>query len=238
MTIFQRWLNSKPSSSLPNYSRGMQSIYRKLEQFRKDHSLIYVALADQENEWHQSLILDVDIEANTISIDELFPGNITLFQGQLMNVSLKKDDNQTLAFQSKLLLENADQSYRSYTLALPEYIENHQRRSAYRLATQGKIRWDDSDSTCSEGKILDLSATGVRIQLDHPADELSSGDHLTNCQLNVPSLSLQCDVEVTRLSEDNKYLVGGRLTDLEPPQQRSLEQYLVQAQRHQRHSYR
>ncbi|NIB39876.1 hypothetical protein HBA55_09785 [Pseudomaricurvus alkylphenolicus] len=231
----EQWLKKiRPKGGRDEPNQGLQGIYRILERYRKNHTLIYVSIPEDEEEVHQSIILNVDPFSRCIDIDELFPGNITLFSGQRLNITLKEEGHRTLAFETQMITTEQENNYTSYTLALPEFVQHEQRRAAFRLPVRGNATWGEKDQ---RGRILDLSVTGVQIRLNKNV-KVQPGDRISDCRMEMPRLKLDCDISVARIIEDeeqkNGPLIGAQLTSLQPSQQRHLERYLMTEQRRRR----
>lgn len=213
-----------------------REIFAALNRLKQNHALIYLSLGQNGQNTYQSIILDVDAETDTITIDELFPNKLILKIGDQVSVTIRESKHHSLTFHTKVKDLDEEGDHPSYILSLPEYVDSHQRREAFRLPIKGQANWDNTNTLCKEAQVEDISISGVKLSM--PETPLAVGGEIENCQLQFSTLSFTCDLKVTRIDNSNERpdvtTIGARMTTLDPAERRKLEQFLMQQQRHYR----
>ena len=246
--------SSAPSSSAPSAMpaapvaasvdaddlHSLREVYLTLFEVQRSHELIDVAI-DGSSAHYQSIILGVDPERGTVTIDELFPPGFVGLPGQRVTISVRLDGSRRMSFTTHITARQADgRDIDSYFLALPENIEYNQRRGAFRLQLgQGMLVTSEfvaPDQQSVSARIRDLSSTGVRLELLQPLP-LKEGDVLQDLKFDFAGRSFHCvaDVRNLRSTKDAKeaLTVGAVFRDLPRAEQRSLERMIMQRQRQQ-----
>lgn len=217
-----------------------EKILSSLERIQKTHALIYVSLGSKGEHAYQSIIVDVDRQNAAIEIDKLFPDGLLLNEGDRVSVTIRHSREQSLTFQSRVAKRRDEGQAISYTLSLPNHLDGHQRREAFRLPTRGQIRWQDEQSNEAEAAhITNISVTGVQFALPLALEStLEVGEQIADCHLQLASLDLICDLRVTRKSPSERdpeiTNIGAKLVTLDPEKRRKLEQFIMREQRYQR----
>ncbi len=220
--------------------RALREVYLNLFDVQRSHALIDVAI-DGVDAHYQSIILAVDPERATITIDELFPAGFIGLPGQPVTVTVRLDGSRRLTFNTHIVNRRDDENaIDSYVLALPASLDYNQRRGAFRLqmgsgwAVVSEFRAPDQQH-CS-ARVRDLSSTGIRLELQQPLP-LHEGDVLEDLQFEFAGRNYHCLADVRSvISTDeraDRFLVGAAFRDLPRLEQRSLERMIMQRQRQQ-----
>lgn len=213
-----------------------RQVYLNLFDVQRSHALIEVAV-DGTDAHYQSIILGLDPEAGTMTIDELFPAGFVGLPGQPLTVIVRLDGKRRLSFSTSILARESEEGVESYRLAMPEFVDYNQRRGAYRLQLRGG--WGavsqfraPNQHRCS-ATVRDLSSTGIRLELDEPA-EVAEGDLLADLQFHFAGRSFQCQADVRNVQQnDDNIVLGAAFRDMSRVEQRSLERMIMQMQRQQ-----
>ena len=219
---------------------ALREIYLSLFDIQQSHALIDVTI-DGVQARYQSIILDVDPERGTVTIDELFPPGFVGLSGQQVTVSVRIDDSRKLTFKTYIASRRADdRDIDTYYLALPENLDYNQRRGAFRLQlgrnAQAVSEFIAPDQQPISARIRDLSSTGIRVELPHSV-ALQEGDVLEDFKFEFAGRTFYCNADVRNLSGDadrkTPLTVGAMFRDLPRADQRSLERMIMQKQRQQ-----
>ncbi|MBR9911026.1 MAG: PilZ domain-containing protein [Gammaproteobacteria bacterium] len=154
-----------------------------------------------------------------------------------MTVRISK--HRSLTFHTRVAERLNDGDQPSYSLVLPSQLDGHQRRDAFRLATQGSARWQMGSIEIDQARVSDISISGVQISLpETPGDSppLAVGEAIENCNLQIASLNLHCDLRVARIAEADSGIttIGAQMVTLDSSERRQLEQFIMREQRLQR----
>lgn len=218
-------------------AEGLRQVYLNLFDVQRSHALIDVTI-DGVDARYQSIILGVDPEQGTVTIDELFPHGFVGLPGQPVTITVRLDGSRRLSFASHILQRSREDGTELYTLMLPDVIDYNQRRGAFRLrfgagrAVASEFLAPDS-RRCS-ATVRDLSSTGIRLELPAAA-ALNAGDVLHDLQFEFAGRSFQCraDVRNVRSNGADNTVIGAAFVDLPRVEQRSLERMIMQLQRQQ-----
>lgn len=225
--------NANQAKSTSHHHSEAFTVLNKLKQ---SHALIYLSLGNNTQNSYQSIILDVDSDAGTISIDELFPNKLILNVGDQVLVTTRETKQKSMTFHTRVqnILNNGTQT--SYVLSLPDYVDSHQRREAFRLPIKGQANWEEEDLHSRQAKVMDISLSGVKLSVAKAPLEI--GSEIENCELLFSTLRLTCDLKVTRIDKNEEQTdittIGARMTTLSMAERRKLEQFLMQQQRQSR----
>lgn len=233
---------TSPDSSVkaPDDMRSLREVYLSLFEVQRSHALIDVAI-DGVDAHYQSIILDIDPERGSITIDELFPPGFVGLPGQPVTVTVRLDGSRRLTFNTQITSRIADgRDVDSYFLALPENLDYNQRRGAFRLRLgQGLVAtsaFTTPDQQSVSARIRDLSSTGIRLELPQSLP-LQEGDVLQDLQFDFAGRRFHCAADVRNLHSVQDHgehiIVGAAFRDLPRPEQRSLERMIMQKQRQQ-----
>jgi c-di-GMP-binding flagellar brake protein YcgR len=235
--IFSRPLfNRERHASPPSDSLATRQVYLNLFDVQRSHALIEVAV-DGTEAHYQSIILALDPEAGTMTIDELFPNGFVGLPGQPLTIIVRLDGKRRLSFTTSILARESEEGIESYRLALPDFVDYNQRRGAYRLQLRGNwgtvSQFRAADRRCS-ATVRDLSSTGIRLELQEPA-AVAEGDVLTDLRFEFAGRSFQCHADVRNVAQNDgdNVVLGAAFRDMPRVEQRSLERMIMQMQRQQ-----
>lgn len=190
---------------------------------------------------YQSYIVDVDPSNNRIALDELIPndGERLLLNGEAFKVVTHRHGVRiTWSHSQPALLDTLDNAP-CYWLNLPEQMSYHQRRNAFRAETlpEQSLPVQVNSSRLREpvsGRLLDISATGCKVQLKLQDSTLEPGHLYESCVLTLPSGKIQLSAELRHqyFDEDsNSTAAGFKFHDVEGTKQRTIERFVYQLQR-------
>jgi c-di-GMP-binding flagellar brake protein YcgR len=234
--MLRRWLRRRKSP--PPDLDALRHIYLNLFDVQRSHALIDVVI-DGSDASYQSIILGVDPEAGTVTIDELFPPGFIGLPGQPVTVTVRLDGSRRLSFASRITLRGRDaDAVEYYQLMLPDALDYNQRRGAFRLKLgHGWSVTSDfltPDLQRRSAAVRDLSSTGIRLALRQQAP-LNAGDELRDLHFEFAGRTFQCRAGVRNVDSEGAdgTVVGATFLDLPKPEQRSLERMIMQLQRQQ-----
>lgn len=235
--IFSRQLfNRERHTPPPSDTLATRQVYLNLFDVQRSHALIEVTV-DGTDAHYQSIILALDPEAGTMTIDELFPNGFVGLPGQPLTIIVRLDGKRRLSFTTSILARESEEGVESYRLALPEFVDYNQRRGAFRLQLRGSwgtvSNFRAADRRCS-AKVRDLSSTGIRLELQEPAT-VAEGDVLTDLRFEFAGRSFQCEADVRNVAQNDgdNIVLGAAFRDMSRVEQRSLERMIMQMQRQQ-----
>jgi c-di-GMP-binding flagellar brake protein YcgR len=236
--MLRRWFNRQRSKPQPADAGALREVYLNLFDVQRSHALIDVTIDGIEARY-QSIILGVDPEAGTVTIDELFPRDFVGLPGQPVSITVRLAGSRRLTFASRIVERRRDaEGTVLYQLALPETLDYNQRRGAFRLKLgQGwavASEFVTPDASRCAATVRDLSSTGIRLQVRNTAP-LNEGDVLQNLQFEFAGRSFQCRADVRSVRDDGEQgtVIGAAFLDLPRVEQRSLERMIMQLQRQQ-----
>lgn len=224
-----------PSATTAELDPALRHIYLTLFDLQRSHALIDVAV-DGSDARFQSIILGVDPERGTVTIDELFPRDFFGLPGQPLVVTVRIDSGRKLSFATHILARREEAGDVVYQLMLPQTLDYNQRRAALRL------RLGDELAVSSEfvapnrrrclARVRDLSATGIRLQLPDNVS-VAEGDALDDLHFEFAGRSFQCTASVrnVRTGAEGETELGAAFVNLSKSDQRSLSRVIMQLQR-------
>lgn len=190
---------------------------------------------------YQSYVVDVDPSNNRIALDELIPNNgeRLLLSGETFNVVTYRQGVRITWSHSQPALADMLDNAPCYWLNLPEQMSYHQRRNAFRAEThpEQSLRVQINSSRLSEpihGRLLDISATGCKVQIKSLDSPLQPGHLYESCVISLPSAKIHLSAELRHQSvdEESKATAAGfKFHDLEGAEQRTIERFVYQLQR-------
>lgn len=185
---------------------------------------------------YQSVILQVDIGAGSMLIDELFPSGFIAGAGQAMTIVVRRGDGSRARFQTRILGRIRNGAVDNYRVQLPASIEYRQRREVFRLevAQDGRARAEfrTASGLFCAALLQDVSATGIRLTLQNDI-EVTVGDELAELEFEFAGLGFHCRGEVRHVHRD-RYSgtgMGVALRDFPRVQERQLERAIMQQHR-------
>ena len=195
---------------------------------------------------YQSYIVEVEPSNNRIALDEFIPNNgeRLLLNGETFNVLTHRHGVRITWSHSQPALPDTLDNAPCYWLNLPEQITYHQRRNAFRAETlpEQSLSVQINSSRLSEpinGRLLNISATGCKVQLKLQNSALELGHLYESCILTLPSGKIHLSAELRHQYFDesrNSTAAGFKFHDLQSADQRTIERFVYQLQREARRS--
>ena len=222
-------------------SPKLRDIYMTLFKIKRNHSFVQVKFLG-DHVIYQSMILDVDPDEKTMTIDELFPKDEGFVGMEGHNVTLTvRDKGLVISFETEVIQRGQSDGVPLYVIRLPSEIAKDQRRGAFRIDVASNynisVEIESSEHCHLPVKVKDLSATGVRLEFEGDHSEIiKAGLILQSCRIRLGGYGeLICNLDVRNIlisDEPNDHtIVGGKLVDVDIEQKRMLEKYIIKQQR-------
>lgn len=222
----------------PKVDPALNHTYLHLHQAQRSRSFVEVAVAG-DSEIYQSMVLELDPEARTLLIDELFPSGFVGLPGQSVTLSIRQPGGRKLKFNSVIQQQHQHNGAPLYVLAMPRDIETDQRRNSYRLP-MGNVAIDSHfegpDRQSYHGRLCNVSSTGVAIEV--AADSANSfhyNDRLNHVMFDFAGINIDCAMTIrsvaTEEEQNGRLLIGAEFVDLPQLEQRILEKSIMRIQR-------
>ncbi|MBL4867148.1 MAG: flagellar brake protein [Pseudomonadales bacterium] len=222
-------------------SPKLRDIYMTLFKIKRNHSFVQVKFVG-DHAIYQSMILDVDPDERTLTIDELFPKDEGFVGMAGHNVTLTvRDKGVVISFDTEVIQRGESDGASLYVIRLPSEIAKDQRRGAFRIDVENenhiRIKIESPEHCHLLVKVRDLSATGVRLEIEGDQSEtLKAGLVLQSCRIKLGDFGeLLCNLDVRNLrNSEEPYdhtIVGGKFIDISVDQGRVLEKFIIKEQR-------
>jgi c-di-GMP-binding flagellar brake protein YcgR len=202
---------------------------------QRSRAIIDVSVAGEDRSY-QSVILRVDIASGTMLIDELFPAGFVGLANQALTVKIRRMDGSRVSFPTRIIERSRAGEVDNYRIALPANVDYKQRREVFRLDVSqdasARSEFCTADHQFCSAQVLDLSATGVRLELQNSI-EIGVGDVLTGLDFEFAGTHFQCQADVRHVQRDRfgGVEIGVAFRNFPRPQQRLLERGIMQLQR-------
>lgn len=209
-----------------------------LFRLRREHRLLRLKFAGIDQDF-QSLLLEVDLKRGRLVLDEPFPAlkEGELLEGRVLE-AVSVEGSASTRFETKVQGLVTHGGLNALAVAMPAAVHAAQRRNHFRLEiqehmpVQAVLRLESLGNVAV--KVLDLSATGVRLQVPSLSKQAPlqsapfylrlGGEQAMLCTLRV------CNLHHARESS----LLGGELVGLNKQQHRLIERFIARNQRLQR----
>lgn len=202
---------------------------------QRSRAIIDVAVAGLKQDY-QSVILGVDIARGSMLIDELFPAGFIGLVDQSLTIKVRRMDGSRVSFSTRIIERSRAGEVDNYRIALPANIDYKQRREVFRLPVPQDMvmrsEFCTADHQFCAAHVLDVSATGVRLELQNAID-VAAGDVLTGLDFEFAGNHFQCQADVRHVHSDRSggIAIGVAFRNISRPQQRLLERSIMQLQR-------
>lgn len=238
-SLLNRWLHTPADPKAAGDDR-----YRQLELLQRRHNFLDVHVPRIERRF-QSLILELHPDEGYLLIDELFPadGRQLLLEGDVVEISARGSSG-SVSFFSRLLLRESSEGVLAYRMELPEEIGGSYRRHAFRVYVEREndllIDLRDSDGNPLPARIVNLSADGIKINIDGDAVKLLERHHrFDDAVIRLPDgLDIDCAIDFRNVylmrTPRQHTIAGGKLDITVAAQRNKLGHYLAAVQRKQR----
>ena len=238
-TRLKHWWQEKNGPAGDRELRVSQDVLH-LFRIRREHRLLRLRFAGIAQEY-QSLLLEVDLKNNRLLLDEPFPvmAESELFNGRRLEVASIEGAAST-RFETRIQGMTFYRGLNALGCALPASVIAFQRRNHFRLSVQDNVpvqavlRHDGLGNLAAQ--VLDLSSSGVRIQVPSLADQ----EPLVTTPLFLKLANergMLCTLRVCsqlHTSDKESTVLGGELMGLNPPQIQLVERFIARTQRLQR----
>ncbi|MGK0498995.1 MAG: c-di-GMP-binding flagellar brake protein YcgR [Oceanicoccus sp.] len=218
--------------------------YASLEQLRINHEWIDVRV-NKTSQSYQSMVLNIDIEANELLIDQLYPPQDInqLGSGDMVEIHSQSKRN-PVSFYTRILAREDKQGEAAWRLELPEEIGINQSRSAFRVYVEQEqdlaIDIFIADQPLYRVNIINLSAEGIKLSFSaQDGQRLENFQTLEDCIIRLPDgFDVDCRIDLRVLYSIRApvphFMAGGKVEVKQPQQRIKLQQYLASTQRRQR----
>jgi len=213
----------------------------RLEELRRSHTFVDVNFVNRDGRSYQSLIINVDVEDNSLLIDELYPldGDMQNLLGEVIEIS-PCGKGMPMKFTSTISrIEMYDDSP-AYRIELPRTITANQRRKFFRVPVTSAIgiyMRVPINNMAVMAEVKNISASGVGLCIDKNVTEYLRANHLLRgVKLLLPDNEVvNCDLEVRsyeyRKKPHRNTIVGARFIDMNPKAQNQMERLMQKLQR-------
>lgn len=198
---------------------------------QRSHAIIDVC-ADATATMFQSTIVEVDMHAHCLVIDDLFPTGFSAARGQALTVTLRLSGDRRVSFATRLLAAHPVGNRIHYRLTLPDGFRYNQRRNAYRFRCSGHGEFTVGEGFLCAGSLQNISLTGLQLALQHRIP-LQRDDLLNDLCFEFAGMTFRCRGVVRHVCADagGCPLIGIEFRQMSRPQERMLEQVLARAHR-------
>ena len=213
-------------------------IAQVLQRVQDARSLLFISFPG-ENIPYQSAILEINPDKEYLLLDEITPARghkKFLESGTLIaNTKIKGVD---IRFDVQLDQELMESGIAMYKVHFPKRLVYMQKRQSYRInlgiTSKISISLQTGDGTILQGKVLNISETGVGANIDARL-RLKIGDQIPLCELEIPdNETIQSKLEIRFVEPDKSsrlVRIGGRFLGISGIQQRQLARVLLDLQR-------
>lgn len=234
-------LNVEDAPQPPKVLRTPLEVAASLRSLQESHDPLIITFHERSQRF-QSFLLDIDRDANRMSLDEMIPrdGERFLAAGEPFRVE-GFHDGVRVAWEYSGTLDLVDNSTgRCYVGALPAEVTYHQRRNAFRAALKlsqlvdVELAGERLKNTLA-GKLLDISANGCKLRFDGDiSDRLQLGQVYERFAVALPFGPMNAPVELRHLHFEERIdttFIGVRFHNMSGLVQRQVERFVYQLQR-------
>jgi c-di-GMP-binding flagellar brake protein YcgR len=201
---------------------------------------------DGQPQHYQSLLVELDRERGLLALDELMPadGEARLLAGERFQVQGYHEGIRMAWHVERAGIRRGNhQGHPCYWMELPEEVDYHQRRDAYRapLKSTQTPTINLAGSLLSPslvGKLLDISATGCKLRFPgNVMSVLERGEVYERLSIALPEATLVLAAELRHLHYEERQeasFAGMRFHDISGLEQRQIERFVFQVQRESR----
>lgn len=199
-------------------------IARFLQRLKDGHCLLSVTIPGVEGSFN-SAVLRVYPQQELLILDELNPraGHLALLERRQLKVRCRLHGAE-YRFATLLQRVEEQRGIALYYAALPEALLQIQRRDHYRVPVDESVGIEldlpalEADGNAPQASLLDLSATGIGMQLNTPTPP-DRGAILPDCTLRLPAGTIvRSEIEVRFVHARDRLgpvRVGGRFLKLD-----------------------
>lgn len=210
-----------------------------ISNIHKSRNLLNVSLPDDSHQYN-SIILDIDADNKTITLDELNPKEgherfltkkIALISTTIHGVDIR--------FQVDLHNVASSDDIAYYIAGIPNKLDYHQLRAYHRVPiglNSIPVLLIQNDKDVLEGELRDISAGGVSIRFANKLPEtIKRGTLIPTCMIelgNKDKISAELEIRFISKPDDKKHIqIGARFVGMDKPQQRIVERFVASLDR-------
>ncbi len=225
----------------PRVLKAPLEIIASLRQLQQSHDPLVISF-DGRNQRFQSYLIEIDRDNRRLILDEMIPsdGERYLQNGEAFHVEAFHEGVRVAweCHQSVQIAEH--EGARCYLSPLPENVQYHQRRNAYRatLKQSELVRVELAGSKLSRGiggHLLDISATGCKLRFNGDLSRsLQTGQVYERFSAQLPFGAITTSVELRHVQYAEKLdmtFAGARFYRMGGLDQRQVERFVYQLQR-------
>ncbi|MFC3609299.1 flagellar brake protein [Stutzerimonas tarimensis] len=218
-------------------------ILANLRPLQMNHIPLVIRFHDRGSRY-QSYLVEVDRDSGYLALDEIMPsdGERYMRSGEPFDIE-GFYEGARMAWTNREPAEQGElDEMPCHWVLIPTELSYHQRRNAYRASLLGQkvsARLEDaSQHIALDGNLLDISATGCKLQIPGQWHErLKAGALYERLVARLPFGTIETAVELRHAKYDEQYdntRCGLRFHRISGVQQRQLERYVNQLQRESR----
>lgn len=237
---------SEDGAQPPRVLTTALEIFANLRLLQQNRDPLTIQFANR-NQRFQSFLVALDRDRNILALDELVPseGERLIRQGEAFHVEGYRDGVRMAWDCEHEMTIGELNGAPCYWGWLPETLDYHQRRGAFRAPINNTEPVDAElrDSKLAQplsATLLDISATGCKLQFaGDVSDRLRNGQTYEQLRLKLPFDTLELAVEIRHQQYDAQLdcsHVGARFYQASGPAKRQIERFVYQLQRETRRS--
>ncbi|MET0232724.1 MAG: flagellar regulator YcgR PilZN domain-containing protein [Rhodanobacteraceae bacterium] len=167
-----------------------------------------------DDERYATTLLELDADANALIADELNPrrGNANVRRGAKLRVAARLE-GVDMRFSTRVRAIDADADVSAYMLELPPELDHREQRSVHRtraFAVAAELR--DQDGPPVEGRVLDVSISGLRIAVKKP--HRVREETRWDCTVVLPDGEFESRIAVMRVLGAQRARAGAGVEDV------------------------
>lgn len=210
-----------------------------ISNIHKSRNLLNVSLPDDRHQYN-SIILDIDTDKNTITLDELNPKDgherFLTKKTAIISTTINGVD---IRFQINLHNVASSDDIAYYIVGIPDKLDYHQLRAYHRVPiglNSIPVLLIQNDEDVLEGELRDISAGGVSIRFTSKLPEtFKRGTLIPTCMIELKDKEkITSELEIRFISKPDdkqRIQIGARFVGMDKPQQRMVERYVASLDR-------
>lgn len=232
----------KPRTDDNDKQAQRSTMLAALRELVNHHALLTVQIDDGgDSASYSSLLLKLERAEGPLLMDALQPdsGNKRLQPGTRLHIQARPD-GVPVRFTTTVHASREDEDGISHALALPESINRRQQRANYRFRIpvdmHAQATVQTRDDTTLDGRVVDLSLTGLRLGIKgFLRIPMSNSDPLNEGRLQLPNLApinFRARIRFHHYDRDQRLtLIGVEFQNMAGADERALARFVTDAQR-------
>lgn len=186
-----------------------------------------------------TMLLELDADANALIADELTPrhGNTNMRRGAKLRVAARLDGVE-MRFATSVRAIDAESDVAAYMLDVPDELDHREQRAVHRtraFAVAAELR--DPEGPPVDGRVLDLSISGIRIAVKKP--HRVREESRWECTVVLPDGEFESRIAIMRVHAPERVrfgaapedVLGAKFDSLGEGAARRLGRYIADTQR-------